>query len=91
MAARLHDVTGYRVFGRHGFLGTVVEMYRPDGELGGSMVVRGGISDALRFHVPTELVSHVSGRTRCVRIEVDVEDFAPRLIADGTVELHLGR
>lgn len=77
------DLAGYTVIGRHGYLGTVVEGG------GDPIVFRGGISDALLFHVPAAMVATISPGSRSVTLEVDVGDFTPRLGEDGRVELHL--
>jgi hypothetical protein len=91
MKSLLSNLAGYRVIGRHGFLGTVVDVDTVLGDGEESIVFRGGISDALQFHVPAALVRSVSTRTRTLTLDVDVGDFVPRLGQDGTVELHLGR
>jgi hypothetical protein len=85
------DLVGYTVLGRQGELGRVVDADEPDGEPDtATIVVRGGVSDALVYHVPaTQLVS-VSRETGTVTADVDVADFVPSFGDGGTVELHLG-
>jgi hypothetical protein len=91
MRSLVSNLAGYSVIGRHGFLGTVVRVETARGDGDESIVFRGGISDALRFHVPTTRVRSISAVNRTVTLEVDVVDFAPRLGDDGTVELYLSR
>lgn len=85
------DLVGYRVIGRHGELGIVVdgEVFRGAGD-GPTIVVRGGVSDALLYNVPATRLLSISREARTVTVDVDVADFVPRLGDDGTVELHLG-
>lgn len=85
------DLVGYRVLGRQGELGRVVgaECIERASE-SATIVVRGGISDALAYHVPASRLIGVSHETGTVRADVDVGDFVPRLGEGGTVDLHLG-
>lgn len=87
----LPDLLGYRVRGRHGELGIVVDRrgFRGTGD-DPTILVRGGVSDALLYHVPATRLRSVSRATRTATIDVDVADFVPRLGDDGSVELHLG-
>jgi hypothetical protein len=91
MTSVLPNLTGYSVIGRHGYLGTVVDVDTMHTEPRDSIVFRGGVSDALIFHVPVSHVCRISSSERTLTLEVDVGDFAPRLGEDGTVELHLSR
>ena len=88
MTSLLQNLSGYSVIGRHGYLGTVVDVDVGSHE---RIVFRGGISDALLFHVPMTQVRSISACNRTVTLDVDVGDFAPRPGKDGTVELHLSR
>jgi hypothetical protein len=84
---RFSDLVGYRVLGRQGELGRIVGAESP-GEPGSStVVVRGGVSDALVYHVPATRLVSVSHQTGTVRADVDVADFVPSLGNGGTVEL----
>lgn len=76
------------MLGRHGELG-IVEESRPDDDLG--LVVRGGVSHALAFHLPGGKLLEVSDEWRTVTADVDVADFVPSLRDDGTVVLQLMR
>lgn len=88
---RLSDLVGYRMLGREGELGRVVEAEWVHGVVGGStIVVRGGISDALVYHVPASRLVYVSHETGTVRADVDVADFVPSFGDRGTVDLRLG-
>lgn len=88
---RLSDLVGYRVLGRQGEIGRVVDAEGDHGEPESStIVVRGGVSDALVYHIPAlrlVSVSHVSGT---VEADVDVTDFVPSFGNRGTVDLRLG-
>ena len=90
-AVPLDDVAGWTVSGRHGQLGRVVPP--EDGDWGSDehplLLVRGGTSLALFFHVPLELVTTVA-RGRCdIRVDADVSDFTAHLRPDGSVDLFL--
>jgi hypothetical protein len=91
MTSVLPNLAGYSVIGRHGYLGTVVEVDPIHTGSREGIVFRGGISDALIFHVPASHVCRISPSDRTLTLEVDVGDFAPRPGEDGTVELHLSR
>jgi hypothetical protein len=81
---------GYRVDGRHGRLGTVIDAEGEEREAEQSeILVRGGASDALFYHVPSSVVVDVSRERRTVTLDLDVVDFAPRLRDDGSVDLYL--
>lgn len=88
---RLPDLAGWAVSGRNGHLGIVVsdegnELGRDDPEAR-RLLVRGGTTDALYFHVPVELIMTVA-RGRCVlKIDADVSDFMAHLRPDGSVDL----
>jgi len=95
-AHRLPEFAGWSVSGRNGYLGLVVSEclvdsteIGPDDQKARQLLVRGGTSDALYFHVPAELITTVA-RGRCdLRIDADVSDFLPHLRADGSVNLFL--
>jgi hypothetical protein len=81
------DIVGFRVLGTHGELGTVVDLAdttEPDPQL---IVVRGGISNALTYYVPTDRVRTFSRKRRTIEVDVDLVDFVPRLDEDGMIEL----
>jgi hypothetical protein len=88
---RLTDLVGYRVLGRQGELGRVVdtEGAQDDPETS-TIVVLGGVSDALVYHVPANVLVSISRETLTVRADVDVADFLPRFGQSGTVELRIG-
>lgn len=82
---------GWRVLGRQGELGVVVEadnLAAPSED--STIVVRGGVSDALQYHVPATHLVSISPVTRTLRVDVDVADFVPSFGEGGTVELRLG-
>ena len=83
------EVAGWTVAGRHGRLGEVIEPGADDFEADETeLVVRGGTSQALFFHIPVDLVTNVA-RSRCwIRVDADVADFAPHLRSDGSVDLY---
>ncbi len=92
-ALRLPDVAGWSVSGRNGHLGLVVSDGRGEGDSGlddleaRRLLVRGGTTDALYFHVPFELITSVA-RGRCdLKIDADVSDFVAHLRPDGSVDL----
>jgi hypothetical protein len=83
-------LVGFRVDGRHGRLGTVVPAAEPiAADQMSELLVRGGASDALTYHVPLSVVAAVSAESRTVRLDLDVVDFTPRLGDDGSVDLYL--
>lgn len=87
---RFADIVGYLVLGRQCELGRVVAFEGLDGAPDTStIVVRGGVSDSLVYHVPALKLISVSRETATVRADVDVADFLPRFGDGGTVELHL--
>ena len=90
MALQLADVVGYRVLGRYGTLGVVVDDDRRDDPAEETLAFRGGISESLLFRVPAARVRDISAAERTVTVDADLGDFAPRLGRDGTVELDLG-
>lgn len=86
----LHDLFGYRVRGRSGDLGIVVEeqwSLRDDIDL--ELVVRGGVTGALVYLVPRRAVLDVSDERRTVTVDADAADFVPALRDDATVVLDL--
>ena len=86
--AVLPDVSGWTVTGRHGPLGRVV----PQASAGRatesqSLLVRGGKTHVLYFHVPVALVTHVMQRARIVQVDADIADFSAHLRQDGSIDL----
>jgi hypothetical protein len=82
------NVVGFRVLGRHGELGVVVEPNDvPDAS--SALVVRGGVSSALLYVVPARRIEAVRPDRRTIVLDVDFHDFVPSLRADGIVELRL--
>ena len=78
------------MLGRHGELGRVVAAEGLHGEPEGStIVVRGGVSDALVYKVPATRVVGVSHEAGTVSANVDVADFVPSFGDGGTVALRL--
>lgn len=86
--ADTRELVGFRALGRHGELGVVVDpetwIDADDG-----IAIRGGTSAALLYIVPKQHVRSVQPTTRVVRLDVDLADFVPSLLADGTVELRI--
>ena len=82
---------GFTVDGRHGRLGTVIDAEGEPRAEQAELLVRGGASDALYYHVPASVVADVSGATATITIDLDVTDFTPRLREDGSVDLYLVR
>lgn len=82
------SLLGYRVAGRHGSLGVVVELVELDDDLP-LLLAEGGTSGALVFHVPLSAVERVDDRERTVWIDEDVTSFVPSLREDGRVQLLL--
>jgi hypothetical protein len=86
-AAALRDVTGWVVAGRHGTIGRVVQAAgdgAPEGEV---LLVQGGTSHVLFFHVPMRLVTRVAPGRRMLSIDADIADFVAHLRDDGSVDL----
>lgn len=78
------------MLGRYGELGTVVDTELAPGDMDGpALVVRGGVSEALVYHVPSRRILGVSNENCTVTVDADVTDFVPLLSADGTVVLRL--
>jgi hypothetical protein len=79
---------------RHGELGTVV-MVETDGIDSApdapTLLVRGGSTKLLLYHLPLDRVTLVSREERLAISNVDVADFGARLTDDGRVELRLVR
>jgi hypothetical protein len=79
---------GWRVSGRHGLLGRVVpsdsDRHPHDRE---SLLVRGGTSEALYYHVPVALVTRIALKKRLVHVDADIADFTAHLRRDGSVDL----
>jgi hypothetical protein len=87
-ALPLPDVLGWTVSGRHGPLGHVVPTDSEEcGVDGRTLLVRGGTTDGLYYHVPVALVTAVAVRKRQLHVDADVADFTAHLRPDGTVDL----
>jgi hypothetical protein len=87
---RLTELAGYRVLGRQGELGRVVNWEGLEGASESStLIVRGGVSGALVYHVPAMRLIGVSRETGTVSADVDVADFIARFGEGGTVELRM--
>ena len=79
------------MLGRYGELGTVVDVELvPEAIDGPVLVVRGGISKALVYLVPSRRIVGVSTESCTVATDADVADFVPLLTDEGTVLLRLG-
>jgi hypothetical protein len=79
------------VLGRYGELGTVVDTELAPGDMDGpALIVRGGVSEALVYHVPSRRILGVSNENCTVTADADVTDFVPFLSDDGTIVLRLG-
>jgi hypothetical protein len=86
----LADLVGFRVLGRQGELGHVVELEGLESAPGASaLVVHGGVSGSLVYHVPAMRLIGVSHETGTVSADVDVGDFVASFGDSGTVELHM--
>jgi hypothetical protein len=86
-----HDVDleasiGFEARGRHGALGVVVGVSRT-GPASLVLVICGGVSRGLVYHVPGALVTAISRSRRFVVVDADLDDFHAVLRADGTIEL----
>jgi hypothetical protein len=81
------DIVGFRVLGTHGELGVVVDIAATTETDRPLIVVRGGISNALTYYVPSDRVRTFSRRSRMIHVDVDLVDFVPHLDEDGTIEL----
>jgi hypothetical protein len=79
----LSELTGYEVIGRHGPLGTVVAAEEPN------LMIAGGASALLRFHIPGPRVRSIAPTTLTLTVDLDVADFTPRQGADGSIDLYL--
>lgn len=87
-ALTLPDVAGWTVAGRHGPLGHVVPSDNEDRPSGStSLIVRGGTSHVLYYHVPVALVTRVALSRRMLQIDADIADFTAHLRPDGSVDL----
>ena len=86
----LPGIVGFDALGRHGALGVVVGVDDRSAH-GPVLIVRGGISDSLVYHVPWTSVRTVSSAGRNVVLDLDLADFDAHLREDGTVELRLAQ
>jgi len=85
------SVVGFSVRGRNGALGIVVGAGRGRGPAAPEpeLVVVGGRSFLLRFHIPVSHVSRSSPEEGLLDVDVDVSDFRAELAEDGAVELRV--
>lgn len=84
------QVLGYEVHAPGGPLGVVVDDERSgDGQASSVLLVRGGVSSALYYHLPTALVASISPGQRALSVRVTASDFSPRLRHDGSVDLYV--
>lgn len=84
-------VLGFEVHAPGGPLGVVVDDERVGDEPAPSvLLVRGGVSSALYYHLPTALVVSISPGQRSLSVRVTAGDFSPRLRHDGSVDLYVG-
>lgn len=80
------------MLGRYGALGTVVDVEVAPGTVDGpALVVRGGVSEALVYVVPSGRIVGVSTDSCTVATDADVADFVPRLSDEGAVVLRLAK
>jgi len=94
MKGRPRDISslvGFSVRGRNGDLGIVVATGRDRGPAAPEpeLLVIGGRSFLLRFHIPVSHVSWASSEDGLVAVDVDVADFRAELAEDGGVELRV--
>lgn len=83
-------VLGFEVHAPGGPLGVVVDDVRDGSEPTPSvLLVRGGVSSALYYHLPAALVSSISPGRRSLSVQVTAGDFTPRLRDDGSVDLYV--
>lgn len=85
------SLIGFEAIARDGRLGTVVEARRsgrhtpPD-----HLIVCGGMTELLYYHVPTHAIMAISPTRQAIAIALDARDFYPRLCQDGSVDLFIG-
>jgi hypothetical protein len=83
------ELVGFAVHSPAGPLGVVVDPERSGREGSASaLVVRGGVSSALYYHVPVGLVSSVSPAHRSLSVRAGSGDFDAQLRGDGSVDLY---
>lgn len=81
---------GFEVHSPGGPLGVVVDLERSGRDSSGTaLVVRGGVSSALYYHVPVRLVSSISKAQRSLSVQTSSGDFDPQLRGDGSVDLYV--
>lgn len=80
-------LVAWTVTGRHGLLGNVVERERGHSADDAHLLVRGGTTDVLYYHVPLMLVTSVDAVRQTIVIDADVADFTTHLRPDGSVDL----
>lgn len=86
--ASVPEVSGWTVDGRHGTLGHVVSS-QGDERLRDAhdLLVRGGTTHILYFHVPMTMVHRIAADSRVLEIDADISDFAAHLRPDGSIDL----
>lgn len=82
------DIVGFRACGRHGELGIIIELRHDEDGHPDVLVVRGGVTDLLVYHVPAARIRSLSRESRTVRLDIDLAEFAPQLGEDGTIRLY---
>lgn len=84
------DLVGFRALGRAGSeLGIVVERGRDAAGALDEIIVRGGVSAALVYVLPSACVRAVSLERKAVVFDLDLIDLVPTLQPDGTIELRV--
>lgn len=90
MLSSAEQLLGFEVVTAFGSLGVVVEPgTRVPAAAVDSMLVQGGVSRSLFYHVPLAAITSVSHSRAVVTVEIDGSDFSPRLREDGSVDLHV--
>ena len=85
LAAR--RLVGWTVTGRHGLLGHVVDAEHGHVTDDAHLLVRGGTTDVLYYHVPLSLVATEEALRQSIGIDADVADFTAHLRPDRSVDL----
>lgn len=82
------SLEGFQVRGRHGVLGTVSQ-HRRGSSASGMLIVTGGASQLLRYHLPVSSIRAVAPRAGTITVDLDVADFLPRSSPLGEIDLFL--
>jgi hypothetical protein len=84
------SLVGFEVRSPGGPLGVVVDPESSGREdRPAALVVRGGVSRALFYHVPVSLVSSISPARRSLSVRARSGDFDAQLRLDGSVDLYV--